>query len=291
MAARRVFPGNVNARLQPPFRQVPIRQRSLTEAEVRAHRVVSTDPILRFFEQMFKPFDDGMMALASAFEEDSRCLKIATGLSMLASLVHIPIQIWALTVFDSGSKFALMIILLVIVILFFIFNCLYCNPFVCFSSFYKPRWIMYMVALCLYLILFCIAASFMVDEDNVLLVVSCIVFVLSVNILGIIGLLYILLKIALLIVYGIASLFCCCRFKCCYKVPEDGQERDHHLYYYDGARTDVKACSICLQDYLPDVLIRICLTHQAHIFHDECIALSLQRSKNCPLCRTPIRFH
>ena len=58
-------------------------------------------------------------------------------------------------------------------------------------------------------------------------------------------------------------------------------------YYYDGKKTQVKECTICLDDFTDGNIICILSCYRDHIFHEKCMIEWLWRNPICPICRAP----
>lgn len=52
------------------------------------------------------------------------------------------------------------------------------------------------------------------------------------------------------------------------------------------ARRDVQACSVCLQEFDLDVVVRRTVCH--HVFHKECLDEWCLKNLSCPMCRTDL---
>ena len=50
----------------------------------------------------------------------------------------------------------------------------------------------------------------------------------------------------------------------------------------------IEECPICLEDY--SFNNKICYLPCFHVFHSKCIKNWLNKSKNCPLCNTEVKF-
>jgi len=58
------------------------------------------------------------------------------------------------------------------------------------------------------------------------------------------------------------------------------------MFPYAGENLAEKNCTICLDDFKKDIMLRrlLCL----HVFHQECIDEWLKKSKKCPICNSDV---
>jgi len=289
--------GNTNNNKDPPFEKIPVKRRILTAEEISVHIKDSSEKVSEFFKKITDKGYKKIKKFTKSPDERSGLTKSIIFNSIFSTVLYMIIQARIVDEYVDEDIYGLMCAFLCATCLFTLLNfcficpseCLFGKP-ACLVGKPETRLILYFIALCGYLGLFCPVAHFLRKNDYVSFIISLIVFFGSVNAHGII---VIFISVVYLI-YGIVywcnkfilylSLNCCCNSK---------EDSHYTIYLYDPSKTEEKICTICFEEYKKLDEIRICKAHPIHIFHEKCISESLLRRPICPLCagNEPAKFH
>ena len=135
-------------------------------------------------------------------------------------------------------------------------------------------------------------SGYLYSDNIAYFITTLVLFVLSVNVIGlsiiiacILFALWLILLICESLIYPF-KLFCC--WLCTKKESEP--RAAHSIFHYDKNKTEATKCPICLQEYKDGELIRRGKCHVSHIAHEECMLSWLKVKKSCPICGNPIEL-
>jgi len=272
----------------PPFK---IKKIELTEEEISARVKDSSEKVKKCFWDIIAKCYQIILKFAGVTNEINYVVRILISISIVSMLAHIGVQGAIVKKYFNTDNQQSMINLLCFVCLFFMVNLCFLCPWLSPIERIELRFLLYGVVLQVYVAIFCSPAHFLRINDFNYFIASLILFLLSVNVLGVVVICTILLSLAYYIAYCFSKPIFYLKLKCCYNPKRD--ENAYNIYYYDPRKTSEKTCTICLVDFEESNEIRICRTHLIHIFHEKCISDWLSTASTCPLCGgdQPAKFH
>ena len=286
----------------PPFKKAqishkyPVRMRELTTKEVSVRIKNSSDRVSEFFENIIEKSYDIILEFTKPWSESNSIIRFIAYCAIISTLAHIIYQIVIANKYsyESGAELVgaeLMTVFVYVICIFSLINFCLTFPCFCFVRRIKVGLIFYFIALCVYLGYFCSVAHFLRKRNLNQFRFSLVLFFCCVSVHGIVVLLTSVVYLIYGIIYWCNKLILYLTLKCCYNPEED--DSHYTIYLYDSTKTQEKACTICLQEYMESDEIRICKTHLIHIFHESCISSWLSSNSTCPLCgnNLPAKFH
>ena len=210
-------------------------------------------------------------------------------LSILFNLVQINFEAFLVYQYRDQYGVGLLVGLLIVTLIYLII--LLINFFGQYRSVAELRCllILYALSFVLYFGLTISAICYMNASAKIYSIILFFLFLFSINVpgiflsIGIIALLF--FSILFLVEMLLRKLAVVCK-------KEEGIGMfSYYTYLYDGTKTLIKNCTICLQIFNDNDLICIAKCHPSHMFHEKCIAEWMKSSTICSICRSPANFY
>lgn len=267
------------------FIEVPMQSRSVPKKDTRFTRFADT---LR--SSVFKL----LVRLGDRFL-DSCVLRVVVCLSsMITAFCRIYFEGFLISEFKNEPILGLLIPCFVTSLVFLFVNTMVLYDVIALNKLSTQKVVAYVIMVHVYLGLF-LASSVCVNGylDNLpYWISSYVVFGMALNVIGACTVFY---GAVLVVYYVLLPLQNLVNYLFYDNDPHTEEEKRpsqvYHAYYYDGMRTSVVSCSICLNDFQLGSAVCVGKCSELHIVHESCLKEWLKIRSTCPLCNEPANFY